>query len=44
LRDLTLFVSVQEQLKRIDGMQDDIELIGQRLRAMSREDRQMQAI
>lgn len=39
-----LVVSVQEQLKRIDGMQDDIEQIGQRLRAMIREDRQMQAI
>ena len=39
-----LLVSVQEQLKRIDGMQDDIEHIGQRLLTMIREDRQMQAI
>ena len=39
-----LVVSVQEQLKRIDGLQQDIEHIGQRLRTMIREDRQMQAI
>jgi transposase len=39
-----LVVSIQEQLKRIDGLQDDIEHIGQRLRVMIREDRQMQAI
>ena len=32
------------QLKRIDGLQDDIDHIGQRLGAMIREDRQMQAI
>lgn len=39
-----LVVSVQEQLKRIDGLQDDVDHIGQRLRTMIREDRQMQAI
>lgn len=39
-----LVVSVQEQLKRIDGLQADIDHIGQRLRTMLREDRQMQAI
>lgn len=39
-----LVISVQEQLKRIDALQDDIEQLGQRLRAMIRQDRQMQAI
>jgi transposase len=39
-----LVVSVQEQLKRIDSLQDDIDLLGQRLRIMIRQDRQMQAI
>lgn|GEM_PF-2213261 len=39
-----LVVSVQEQLKRIDGLQEDIEHIGQRLRTMIREERQMQEI
>lgn len=37
-------ISVQEQLKRIDALQNDIDHIGQRLLAMIREDRQMQAI
>jgi len=39
-----LVVSLQEQLKRIDALQDDIDHIGHRLRAIIREDRQMQAI
>lgn len=39
-----LVICIQEQLKRIDGLQDDIDHIGQRLVAMIREDRQMQAI
>lgn len=39
-----LVICIQEQLKRIDGLQDDIDHIGQRLGAMIREDRQMQAI
>lgn len=39
-----LVISVQEQLKRIDALQADIDQIAQRLRAMIREDRQMQAI
>ena len=39
-----LVLSVQEQLKRIDTLQEDIDHLGQRLRAMIREDRQMQAI
>uniref|UniRef100_UPI003568EB29 IS110 family transposase n=2 Tax=Comamonadaceae TaxID=80864 RepID=UPI003568EB29 len=39
-----LVLSVQEQLKRIDALQEDIDHLGQRLRAMIREDRQMQAI
>lgn len=39
-----LVISVQEQLKRIDTLQHDIDHIGQRLLAMIREDRQMQAI
>jgi transposase len=39
-----LVITVQEQLKRIDGLQDDIDHIGQRLRTMLKEDRQMQAI
>ncbi len=39
-----LVVSVQEQLKRIDALQEDIDHLGQRLRAMICEDRQMQAI
>lgn len=34
-----LVVSVQEQLKRIDALQDDIDQLGQRLRAMIRQDR-----
>jgi transposase len=32
------------QLKRIDGLQDDIDHIGHRLGAMIQEDRQMQPI
>lgn len=36
-----LVICVQEQLKRIDGLQDDIDHIGQRLGAMIREDRQI---
>lgn len=39
-----LVLSVQEQLKRIDALQEDIDHLGQRLRAMIRDDRQMQAI
>lgn len=39
-----LVICIQEQLKRIDGLQDDIDHIGQRLGAMIREDRQLQAI
>ncbi len=39
-----LVVSLQEQLKRIDALQNDIDHIAQRLLAMIREDRQMQAI
>jgi transposase len=39
-----LVLSVQEQLRRIQALQDDIDHLGQRLRAMIREDRQMQAI
>jgi transposase len=39
-----LVVSVQEQLSRINGLQDDIDHIGQRLRTILKEDRQMQAI
>jgi len=39
-----LVVSVQEQLKRVDALQDDIDHIGHRLHATIREDRQMQAI
>lgn len=39
-----LVLSLQEQLKRIDALQADIDHIGQRLRVMIREDRQMQAI
>lgn len=39
-----LVVSVQEQLKRIDALQHDIDHIAQRLLAMIREDRQMQSI
>ena len=39
-----LVISVQEQLKRIDVLQNDIDHIGQRLLAMIRDDRQMQAI
>lgn len=39
-----LVVSVQEQLKRIDALQNDIDHIAQRLLAMIREDRQMQSI
>jgi transposase len=39
-----LVVSIQEQLKRINAMQDDIDQIGQRLHAMIQEDHQMQAI
>lgn len=39
-----LVVSVQEQLKRIDAMQVDMDHIGQRLHTVIKEDRQMQAI
>lgn len=39
-----LVITVQEQLKRIDGLQLDIDCIGQRLLAVIQEDRQMQAI
>jgi transposase len=42
-----LVVTVQEQLRRVDALQDDIDHIdhiGHRLRATIREDRQMQAI
>ncbi|MBV8501163.1 MAG: IS110 family transposase [Paucibacter sp.] len=39
-----LVVSVQEQLKRIDAMQVDMDHIGLRLRTVIQEDRQMQAI
>ncbi len=39
-----LVVCLQEQLKRIHDLQVDLDQIGQRLRAMIREDRQMQAI
>lgn len=39
-----LVLSVQEQLRRIEALQDDIDHLGQRLRVMIREDRQMQAI
>ena len=39
-----LVISVQEQIKRIDGLQSDIDSIAQRLLFMIREDRQMQAI
>jgi transposase len=39
-----LVLSVQEQLKRIDALQEDIDRLGQRLRAMIREVRQIQAI
>lgn len=39
-----LVVSVQEQLKRIDALQNDIDHIAQRLLAMIREDRQMQSL
>jgi transposase len=39
-----LVISLQEQLKRIDALQEDIDQLSQRLRAMIREDRQMQAI
>lgn len=39
-----LVVSVLEQLKRIEALQNDIDHIAQRLLAMIREDRQMQAI
>lgn len=39
-----LVVSVQEQLKRIDALQNDIDHICQRLPAMIREDRQMLTI
>lgn len=39
-----LVLSLQEQLKRIDALQDDIDRLGQRLRAIIKEDRQMQAI
>lgn len=37
-------ICIQEQLKRIKGLQDDIDYIGQRLSSMIREHRQMQAI
>ncbi len=39
-----LVVSVQEQLSRINGLDVDIESLGQRLRIALRDDRQMQAI
>lgn len=39
-----LVVSVQEQIKRIVALQNDIDQLGQRLRAMIRQDWQMQAI
>ncbi len=39
-----LVLSVQEQLRRIVALQVDIDHLGQRLLAMIREDRQMQAI
>ncbi|MGF6214360.1 transposase [Comamonas sp. 4034] len=39
-----LVICIQEQLKLIDGLQDDIDHIGQRLNSMIREDRQMQAV
>jgi transposase len=39
-----LVFSVQEQLKRIDGLEIDIESLGRRLRTVIQEDRQMQAI
>lgn len=39
-----LVISVQEQIKRIDALQSDIDSIAQRLLFMIREDRQMQAI
>lgn len=39
-----IVVSVQEQLKRINCLQDDIDHISQRLRLILRDDRQMQAI
>jgi transposase len=39
-----LVASAQEQIKRIDLLQADIERVEQRLRATLREDRQMQAI
>lgn len=39
-----LIVSVRGQLKRIEALQEEIDHLGQRLRAMIREDRQMQVI
>lgn len=36
--------SVQEQLKRIDAMQDDIDLLDKRLKAMLRQNQQMLAV
>ncbi|MDM0071648.1 IS110 family transposase [Variovorax sp. J31P207] len=39
-----LVVSVQEQLKRVDALDEDIEHIGHRLHATIRDDRQMQAV
>jgi transposase len=39
-----LVVTVQEQLRRVEALQDDIDHIGHRLHATIREDRQMQAI
>lgn len=39
-----LVISLQEQLRRIDALQGDIDQLSLRLRAMIREDRQMQAI
>ena len=39
-----IVLSVQEQLRRIEALQVDIDHLGQRLLAMIREDRQMQAI
>ena len=39
-----LVVSIQEQLQRIDALQEDIDHIGRRIRAMLREDQQMRSI
>jgi len=39
-----LVVSVQEQLRRIDALQDDIDELNRRLAAMLKQNRQMQAV